>query len=127
MISDKKILIVEDDAFLVKIIANRLTEEGFETEIANDGEEALAKMMDHNYALAILDLVMPNKNGFEVLQELKKHHRYLPILVFTNLSQEDDKQMVMSLGAKGYYVKSDISIDEMIRLVRDFLPDRMVV
>ena len=91
MISDKKILVVEDDAFLVKIIANRLTEEGFETEIANDGEEALVKIMNQNYALVILDLVLPNKNGFDVLRELKKRNSYLPILVFTNLSQEDDK------------------------------------
>ncbi len=113
-----KILIAEDDPFLVKIMANRLREEGFEVETANDGEEAIQKLEGCSYALLMLDLIMPNKNGFEVLQQMKEDHCDIPVLVFTNLSQEEDKEEVMSLGAKGYYVKSDIAIDELVEVIR---------
>ncbi|MBN2096272.1 response regulator [Candidatus Peregrinibacteria bacterium] len=115
----KKILIAEDDPFLVKIMANRLREEGFEVETANDGDEAMQKVKGCSYALLMLDLIMPNKNGFEVLQQMKEDHCNIPVLVFTNLSQEEDKEEVMSLGAKGYYVKSDIAIDELVEVIKE--------
>jgi len=127
MISGKRILIVEDDAFLVKIISNRLTEEGFEVEVADDGEAALVKILNQDYTLIILDLIMPNKNGFEVLRQMKKDQCDTPTLVFSNLSQTEDKEEVMKLGAKGYYVKSDISVDEMVGLIKDFAQRKVAV
>jgi len=116
-----KILITEDDPFLVKIMSNRLREEGFTVDTANDGDEALEKIRDCDYALMMLDLIMPNKTGFEVLQALKDLKCRMPVLVFSNLSQEDDKEEVLALGAKGYYVKSDIAIDELVKVVRGFV------
>ena len=121
MASQKKILIAEDDPFLVKIIKNRLTEEGFNVEIATNGEEALKKILKNKYVVVLLDLIMPVKDGFQVLTGLNKIKNVTPVLVFTNLSQEEDKDEVMRLGAKGYYVKSDISIDELVKTVKDFL------
>lgn len=117
----KTILIAEDDPFLSKIIRNRLAEEGFAIDTATDGDETLKKLSTNTYALVTLDLIMPNKNGFEVLAELKKQKIKVPVLVFTNLAQSEDEREVMSLGAKGYYVKSDISIDELVKTVKQYV------
>jgi two-component system, OmpR family, response regulator ResD len=116
-----KILVAEDDPFLIKIMGNRLKEEGFIVDLANDGNEALDKIDEDGYSVVLLDLVMPNKDGFEVLTELKKRKSKTPIIVFSNLSQEEDKQEVLKLGAKGFFVKSDIAIDKVVETVRAFL------
>ncbi len=116
-----KILIAEDDPFLSKIMGNRLREEGYFIEIAVDGQETLEKIESNGYTLVMLDLVMPVKTGFEVLQEVKEKGNKIPILVFTNLAQEDDRREVIELGAKGYYVKSDIAMDELVATVKNFV------
>jgi two-component system, OmpR family, response regulator ResD len=117
-----RILVTEDDPFLIKITGNRLKEEGFIVDLANDGNEALDQINKNSYSVILLDLVMPNKDGFEVLAELKKRKIKTPVIVFSNLSQEEDKQEVLKLGAKGFYVKSDISIEKVVETVRSFLP-----
>lgn len=116
-----KILIAEDDPFLSKIIGNRLREEGFFVDTASDGEEALNMVGKGKYSLLMLDLIMPVKTGFEVLQELKSSNNNTPALVFTNLAQEEDRKEVLSLGAKGYYVKSDIAINDLVSTVKKFI------
>ncbi len=116
-----KILIAEDDPFLSKIMGNRLREEGYEVDTAHDGDEAFEKIKADGYSLVMLDLIMPLKSGFEVLQALKDREDRTPVLVFTNLAQEEDRQEVLSLGAKGYYVKSDIAMDDLVITVRRFL------
>ncbi len=115
----KKILITEDDPFLVKISSNRLKEEGFEVDQANDGEEALALMEKNKYAMVLLDLIMPKKDGFAVLKELAERKDKTPVFVFSNLSQEEDKEEVLKLGAKGFYIKSDVAIDELVEIVKN--------
>jgi DNA-binding response OmpR family regulator len=115
------ILVAEDDPFLSKIITNRLIEEGFSIDHALDGAIALQMMTKKKYGLLLLDLIMPNMSGFEVLAELNKKKIKIPVLVFTNLAQKEDEKEVMSLGAKGYYVKSDISIDELVKTVKTFI------
>ncbi len=116
-----KILIAEDDPFLSKIMGNRLREEGYEVDTAHDGEEAFEKIKADRYSLVMLDLIMPLKSGFEVLQALKEREDRTPVLVFTNLAQEEDRQEVLSLGAKGYYVKSDIAMDDLVITVHRYL------
>jgi two-component system, OmpR family, response regulator ResD len=116
-----KILVAEDDPFLIKIMGNRLKEEGFIVDLANDGNEALDRIDKDGYSVVLLDLVMPNKDGFEVLTELKKRKSKTPVIVFSNLSQEEDKQEVLKLGAKGFFVKSDIAIDKVVETVKSFL------
>lgn len=113
-----KILIAEDDPFLVKIISNRLKEEGFDIEIASDGEEALQAIQKGGLSLILLDLIMPKKTGFEVLKGMKDEKIDIPAFVFSNLSQEEDKKEVLSLGAKGFFIKSDIAIDDLVKTVK---------
>jgi two-component system, OmpR family, alkaline phosphatase synthesis response regulator PhoP len=117
----KKILIVEDDPTLIKVLGTVLKNEGFTVDLAVNGEEAWEKIQHHAYNLIILDLVMPRMGGVEVLEKMKGGKYKMPVLVFTNLSQTKDKAEVLSLGAKGFYVKSDMSIKEVIHVVKKFL------
>lgn len=116
-----KILIAEDDPFLMKVLGTILKDEGFEVELAKDGAEALKKIQDDGYSLVLLDLIMPKKTGFEVLEEAKKEGVKTPILVFSNLSQDEDKEEALSLGAREYFVKSDMSIDDVAAAVKKYL------
>lgn len=115
------ILVAEDDPFLIKVMGTILEDEGLSVDRAHDGEEAIQKLRSNKYALVLLDLIMPLKTGFEVLEEAKKMKIKTPILIFSNLSQEEDKQRVMALGAKGYYVKSDISVGEVAVAVKKYV------
>lgn len=117
----KKILIAEDDPFLIKVIGTLLEDEGLSVDRANDGDEAIKKLQTNKYNLVLLDLIMPGKTGFEVLAEAKKMKTKTPILIFSNLSQDEDKKKVMALGAKGYFVKSDISVGEVAAAVRKYI------
>ncbi len=115
-----RILIAEDDPFLMKVLGTILQDEGFEVELAKDGAEAADKIDKNGYAVVLLDLIMPKKTGFEVLEEAKKKGVKTPILVFSNLSQPEDKSEALELGAKEYFVKSDMSIDEVAAAVKKY-------
>jgi DNA-binding response OmpR family regulator len=117
----KKILIVEDDPFLIKVLGVTLENEGFTVDRAGNGQEALDKIRDNAYGLVMLDLIMPKMNGFEVLKKLKEAKNKTPVLVFSNLSQDADRAEALGLGAKGYFVKSDMPLNEVIKVVKKFL------
>ncbi len=116
----KKILIAEDDPFLSKVLGSILLEEGFAITKAADGAKALENIKNNNYTLILLDLIMPVKSGFEVLEALKKDNVKTPVLVFSNLSQEKDKEECLALGAKDYFIKSNISINDVIEAVKKY-------
>ncbi|MBN2087204.1 response regulator [Candidatus Peregrinibacteria bacterium] len=116
-----KILIVEDDPFLMKVAGLTLEDSGFIVERAGTGKEAIEKIKNDDFKLVLLDLIMPEMNGFEVLAKLKKDNNKTPVVVFTNLAQEEDKKEALSLGAKDYYIKSDIILDELVRIVNTYV------
>ena len=118
-----KILIAEDDPFLGKIIYNQL-KNLFEVDKAEDGVAALEKVRNNAYDFILLDLVMPNKDGFEVLEELRKNKNRVPVYVFSNLSQEREKKRAFALGAKGFYVKSEMELHDIKKLVMSFVEKR---
>jgi CheY-like chemotaxis protein len=115
----RRILLIEDDRFLRKAAEVRLRRSGYEVITAADGEEALAAV--HNAApdLILLDLIMPKLQGFEVLRRLKANDgtKAIPVVVLTNLSQDADRARAMEEGAAGYYVKADLSLDQMAETV----------
>jgi DNA-binding response OmpR family regulator len=117
----KKILVAEDDPILIKVLGTVLEGEGFAVDRAVNGEEALDNILHQDYALVFLDLVMPRMGGIEVLKEMKKAKNKTPVLVFSNLSQDINRAEILNLGAKGYYVKSDMSIKEVVKTVKKFL------
>lgn len=123
MATKKKLLVVEDDFFLIKVFQSKLTEEGFEVEIASDGELAFEVLKTFKPDLILLDLVMPKKDGFEVLEGLKKDPelKKIRVMVLTNLGQESDIERVKSFGVEDYLVKSDTPIGDVVKKVKKAL------
>lgn len=118
-----KILIAEDELALSTVLHNKLGRHGFDVEVAADGEEALAKMRALKPQLVLLDLVMPNKNGFQVLEEVNADPslKGMKIIVFSNLNQEEDRERVKKLGAADFFVKSDTAINDVVDMINKFL------
>jgi len=118
-----KILIIEDDQFLQKIYGNKLRAEGFEVVQAIEGKEGLHKVTQEKPDLVILDLILPGKNGFEILAEIKSKSetRSTPVLILSNLGQDKDVKRGMEMGAVDYFVKTEIKLSEVLGKVREHL------
>ena len=116
----KKVLIVEDDNILSKAIDIALKDEEFETMVAKDGEEALAKVKGFKPDLILLDLIMPKKSGEEVLTELKKDEetKHIPVLITTVKSEHEAISRCIALGARGYFIKAHYSLNEIVKEVK---------
>jgi DNA-binding response OmpR family regulator len=102
------ILIVEDDVFFQKFYSQKLQEAGFTVNIAPDGDVAIDIAREVKPDLIILDIIMPKKDGFEVLEDISKDQELskIPILVFSTLGQDEDVQRAIKLGAVGYINKT---------------------
>lgn len=121
--SEVIVLIAEDEGALSGVLKNKLTRHGFVVEIAQDGIEAIEKMRILKPAIVLLDLIMPNKNGFQVLEEVKGDSTLaiIPIIVFSNLNQEEDRERTKKLGAVDFWVKSDIAIADVIEKISGYI------
>jgi DNA-binding response OmpR family regulator len=117
----KKVLIVEDEKPLARALDLKLKSSGFETTVAYNGEEALSVLKDKTYDLMLIDIMMPKRDGFSVLEELKKQGNKTPAFVMSNLSQEEDIKHAKSDGVKEYIVKSDTPLAEIVAKVNAFL------
>lgn len=120
----KKILLAEDEQFLARTYKNKLEIENFEVISAADGEDAIAKIRSEKPDLIILDLMMPLKSGFEVLQEIKSDEsvKHIPVIVASNLGQQSDIDEAKRLGAIDFMVKSNISLKDMATKVKQYIP-----
>ena len=118
-----KILLVEDDRFLIKAVYTKLTQKGFEVVLANDGDEAISKAKTEKPELVLLDMVLPKKSGFEVLRELKGNPETasIPVFILSNLAQDQDIQEGKALGAEDYIVKSNTSLSAIVDKAANFL------
>lgn len=118
-----KILIAEDDKYLSSAYRVKFTKAGFETQIASDGIEAFDILKKFTPDIILLDLVMPRKDGFTTLEELKKNPKYkkIPVIITSNLGQQEDIDKCKQLGAKEYIVKSDMSLDDLVSKITSIL------
>lgn len=116
----KKVLLVEDDQFLAALLKNRLQKENFEVTLAKNGEEALKDLDAFIPDLILLDIILPGKSGFEILEEIQTNPKLhnVPVLIISNLGQESDIARGRELGAIGYFVKARTSIDEVVSQVK---------
>ncbi|MDD5489715.1 MAG: response regulator [Candidatus Moranbacteria bacterium] len=116
----KKILVIEDDRSLQNALVEIVHQEGFVSESALDGEEGLAKIKTFGPDLILLDIILPKKDGFEVLSEIKKDEaiKNIPVLILTNLEEVDNVQKALDLGATNYMVKSDFSLKDVVEKIR---------
>lgn len=118
----KRLLVAEDDRFLGNAYRMKLTKAGYDFKLVSDGEEALAVIDDFKPDVMLLDLVMPKKDGFSTLEEIRKNKKFkdLPIIVASNLGQKEDLDRAKILGATDYIVKSDISMEDIVTKVNKF-------
>lgn len=117
----KKILVVEDEKPLARVLALKLNSAGYQTTSAFDGEQAIIVLSKEHFDLIILDLVLPKNDGFYVLSELSKAGNKTPIIVASNLSQTEDIEKAKKLGAVDYFVKSDVTLVEIVDKVKQYL------
>lgn len=120
----KKILVVEDDEFLLDAYKAKLEKGGnYQIDVARDGEEALTKVSSFKPDLIILDLILPKKNGLEVLKELQANEatKNIAVIIASNIDQKDTVKEGLQLGAKEYFVKSNISINELREVAAKYL------
>jgi two-component system, OmpR family, alkaline phosphatase synthesis response regulator PhoP len=101
-------ILIEDDKFFREFYAQKLREKGVEVYQAGDGVEGVQMVAQSKPDIILLDLIMPNKDGFQVLEELSANevNKTIPVLVFSTLGQDKDIEKAKSLGAKGYVNKS---------------------
>jgi DNA-binding response OmpR family regulator len=119
----QKILMIEDNPYLRKIYKNKLNLAGFEFIEATNGEEGLNKVIAEKPDLVLLDLILPRKNGFDVLIDIKKNEetKNIPVIILSNLGQETDIKRGLSLGAQEYLVKPEINLSEVVDRIKDCL------
>ena len=122
----KRILVAEDDKFLANAYKAKLEKSGFEVVIAQTGEEVLSlleKEGEASFNVILLDLIMPKKDGFDTLREIKANQKFkdIPVLVASNLGQEEDIKKGKKLGAAEYIVKSNVALKDLVEKIEKIL------
>lgn len=116
----KQILIVEDEKPLAHALELKLKSEGFETLVASNGQDALNALKEKKYDVMLLDLMMPTLDGFQVLQQLQgSDTKPGAVFVLSNLSQHEDEEKVLALGAKKFFIKSDTPLSVIVEEVKN--------
>ena len=122
----RTVLIVDDDEFLLEMYALKFKEAGFHVEVAETGREAVEKAREIVPDVILLDIVLPEMDGFEVLQEIRRG-KDAPdsiIIMLTNLGQKDDTERSIRLGAEDYIIKAHFTPSEVVEKVTSLLAKR---
>ncbi|HNW09583.1 MAG TPA: response regulator [bacterium] len=119
----KKILLVEDDPMIVEMYKMRFEEEGFEVLVTDRGSEALEIASQQRPVAVLLDVILPEIDGFSILQNLKSSPdtRDIPVMLLTNLGQESDQEKGRQLGVADYFVKSQHTPADIIQRVNSII------
>lgn len=117
----KVILIVEDEKPLSHALEMKLKHQGFATKVVTNGQEALDALSKETFAMVLLDLIMPVIDGFGVLEEIKNKKIDVPVIVLSNLGQDEDRAKAKALGAIDYFVKANTPIAEIVSNVKQSL------
>ena len=125
MPKNKKILIIEDDKFLGKMLGRMLEDAGYEVLLAVSGKEGLNKLSGSDFNLILLDIMLPDIDGFDVLNKIKKDRTIskIPVIIMSNLGQPEDIKQGKDLGAIDYIVKSDFSLDEVSKKIQNIFKE----
>jgi DNA-binding response OmpR family regulator len=115
-----KILIADDNTAISMAFQLKLEHEGFDVKAVYNGKDAVDLLEKEKFDLLMLDLIMPELNGFGVLSALKEKGIKMPIIVDSELSQAEDLTKVKELGAMDFFVKSDMSIAEMVERIKAY-------
>ncbi len=124
MSKDKiKILLIEDDSFLLSMYATKFSMENFEVITAEDGEKGIRSAAKELPDIILLDILLPKINGFDVLEQLKanKLTRHIPVILLTNLSQRSEIEQGLAGGAEDYLIKAHFMPSEVVDKIKKVL------
>jgi DNA-binding response OmpR family regulator len=118
-----KVLVVEDDKFLRELFIKKLTLDGFSARNAVDAQSAYRMLGEEVPDIVLLDLILPGEDGFSILEKIKKDARVasVPVVVLSNLGQQEDIDRAMALGALDYWIKANYTLDEIITRIKGIL------
>jgi len=125
----KKLLVAEDDPFLADIYNTKLKQADFDVDLAMTGEECLRKINDNKYDLLILDIVLPQADGWEILSRIKEARdqktnsnlNNLKIIILSNLGQKEEIKKGLDLGADGFMIKAHFTPSEVVKEINKIL------
>ena len=117
----QRVLIVDDERPLVEALNLKLTHEGYDVKSVYSGSDAIEALKKEYFDLILLDLMMPQQDGFTILNIIKQMNLATPVIVSSNLGQEEDIARAKSLGAVEYFVKSDINLSGIVEKIKSFL------
>jgi len=119
----KTILLIEDDLFIGEMYSRSLNREGYQVDLIKDGQEGLQAALSKQYDLILLDVMLPEKRGTEILTTLRGDEDKVPnsrIVVLTNFEQDDESKMAMQSKADGYLIKADITPRRLLEIIKSF-------
>lgn len=119
-----KVLLIEDEPLTIKIYRTHLQSEGQEVLIADNGEEGLKLAVGEQPDLIVLDIMMPKIDGFSLLKEIKSNPKTqkIPIIIYSNLSSQEDISKAKELGATDYLIKAKVTPTQVVNKIKEFLP-----
>jgi len=119
----KKILLIEDDPFLIDIYTVKIKESGFEIAVAKDGEKALRALEKEKPDLLLLDIVLPRIDGWELLKKIKEKDEFknLLVIILSNLGQKQEVKKGLDLGAAKYLIKAHYTPTEVVEEIKKVL------
>lgn len=118
MANQKQVLIVEDEKPLAHALELKLAHEGFLVTVAQNGQQCLELLESTPFDVVLLDLMMPVIDGFQVLERIKSMPKQAYVIVLSNLSQREDEERVLALGAKKYFIKSNTPLSVIVEEVK---------
>jgi DNA-binding response OmpR family regulator len=116
-----RVLIVEDEPAIARVLDLKLKQVGLDTSVANNGKLALDMIYNQDFDCILLDLILPEVDGFTILEEIRNKSKDTKVIIMTNLGQPEDKNRVEELGITSYYVKSEVSISQLTDVVKQAL------
>lgn len=119
----KKVLIVEDDDFLKSLAVTKLVKEGFEVTATGNIEEVTKALETTTPEIVLLDLLLPGTDGFGILKKIRENVNtaHVPVIIFSNLSEESDIKKAQELGANYFMVKSNFTLDELVAKIKEIV------
>ncbi len=119
----KKILLVEDDVFMVELLAKDLETAGFEVVVAKNGNEGVKKFEESAPDIVLLDLLLPDQNGFETLRQIRRHPGgpATKVMILSNIAEGPDMEEAKRLGVVEYLIKANFTMQEIVKKIKEAL------
>lgn len=118
-----KALIIEDEQFIRDIYKRQLEKAGIIVDGFSNGAEGLQSISQNKYDIILLDIMLPDLNGLEILKQVKQNPdtKNIPVMMLTNLGQDEVIKEGFSLGAQGYFIKASYTPDQIVQEVKNIL------